>query len=404
MNETTPEIKSLALEAQRIFQQIFGRPATIAAAAPGRVNLIGEHTDYNDGFVLPMAIERQTIVLAAPAPIGSTRVRIASTHPGSAGVVEFNADASLKPGQPAWANYVKGVVAGFVVKNPGMVGFDAIISSTVPLGGGLSSSASLEVAIATAIEGLLGKQLDPVAKALLAQKAEHDFAGMPCGIMDQFISVMGQRGNALLLDCRSRATTLVPLSDPGVTVLIANTNVKHELTGGEYAERRTQCHTAAKALGVIALRDATMPMLLAKKAELDPLVFRRAYHVIGESARTEQAAKTAQGTDGKGAGVDWAVFGRLMNKSHDSLRDDFEVSCSELDVMVEVAQAMIASGDVFGSRMTGGGFGGCTVSLVRTSALARVSEQLASGYLARTNIQPTLFASRPAHGAHRFAL
>lgn len=403
MKETTPEIRALATDAHGLFQKTFGRRATVAAAAPGRVNLIGEHTDYNDGFVLPMAIERQTIVIAAPAEMGAKRVRIASTHPGAAGVVEFTADAALKRGEPSWANYVKGVVAGFVARG-GMIGFDAIISSNVPLGGGLSSSASLEVAVATAIEGLLSRTLDPVEKALLAQKAEHDFAGVPCGIMDQFISVMGERGHALLLDCRSKATTLVPLSDPGVTVLIANTNVKHELTGGEYAERRAQCHAAAAALGVASLRDATMPMLLARKDRLDPIAYRRAYHVIGEIARTEQAARTAQGADGKGGGVDWADFGRLMYKSHKSLRDDFEVSCSELDVMVEVAQGMLGSGEVFGSRMTGGGFGGCTVTLVRSSALARVSEQLASGYRSKTGIEPTLFASRPAQGAHLLKL
>jgi galactokinase len=384
-------LKQLADYVAEQFAKSYGRPPRWIAAAPGRVNVIGEHTDYNDGFVLPMAIERYTVIAAAPAVAGAQTIELRST--AGNGAARFDLTKPMAPAaKGTWSNYPLGVIAGFVGRglNPG--GFDALIHSTVPLGGGLSSSAALEVSTATLLEAITGHKLDPVDKALLCQKAEHDYAGMPCGIMDQFISVMGQENHLLLLDCRSRKPELVPMTDPSVSLLITNTNVKHELTGGEYAQRRAQCEQAAKLLGVPSLRDATLEMLAQAKGKLEEVVFRRARHVIGEIARTPAAAREVRASN-------WPEVGRLMYASHASLRDDYEVSCAELDAVVEIAQGIGAKGGVIGCRMTGGGFGGCTVALVRTDAVAAVSERLASEYEARTKLKPTLFVSRPAAGA-----
>jgi galactokinase len=371
------------------FQRTYGRPPAWAAAAPGRVNLIGEHTDYNDGFVLPMAIERYTTIAAAPNQSSVIRVRSAL----GSGEALIDLVQPLKPGAKGhWANYPMGVVAGFLERGIKPAGFDAMIHTTVPLGGGLSSSAALEVATATLLEAVTGQKLDPVEKALLCQKAEHEYAGMPCGIMDQFISALGRKDHLLLLDCRSHATRLVPMADPAVSVLIINSNVKHELTGSEYPNRRKQCETAAAALGVKSLRDASADRLEEMRGRLDEVIFRRARHVIGEIERTELAA------EGISAG-NWPTVGQLMYASHDSLRDDYEVSCPELDAIVEIASGIGIKGGVIGCRMTGGGFGGCAVALVQTEKVGLISSSLSQAYRAKTNIEPTLFVSRPAQGA-----
>jgi galactokinase len=260
------------------------------------------------------------------------------------------------------------------------------------LGGGLSSSAALEVATATLLETITGQKLDLVEKALLCQKAEHQYAGVPCGIMDQFISVMGRKDHLLLLDCRSRRTELVPMSDPSVSLLVTNTNVKHALTGGEYAKRRAQCEAGAKALGVASLRDATLATLEQGRGRMEDVVFRRARHVIGEIERTTQAAREIQASH-------WKAAGELMYASHYSLRDDYEVSCVELDAVVEIARGIGLEGGVYGCRMTGGGFGGCTVALVKTEAVAAITKKLAEDYHRKTGIEASQFVSRPADGA-----
>ncbi|MCX6908460.1 MAG: galactokinase, partial [Verrucomicrobia bacterium] len=305
----------------------------------------------------------------------------------------FPLSKPVPKGEPKhWTNYIRGVFAGFQQRGVGAGPLDALMLSTVPLGGGLSSSAALEVATATLIETVTGHKLDPVEKALLCQKAEHDYAGMPCGIMDQFISALGRKDHLLLLDCRSRKTELVPMNDPAVEVLIVNTNVKHELTGGGYAQRRKQCEEAARVLGVPSLRDADAAMLEKARARMDATVFRRARHVIGEIERTPAAARAIQAGD-------WPTAGRLMVASHAALRDDYEVSCAELDAAVEIAQEIGPAGGVIGSRMTGGGFGGCTVSLVKTASVADISRKIAAAYRKRTGIEATLFVSRPGAGA-----
>jgi galactokinase len=242
------------------------------------------------------------------------------------------------------------------------------------------------------IEAVTGCVLEPVEKALLCQKAEHDFAGVPCGIMDQFVSIMGRLNHLLLLDCRTRITELVPVSDPEISVLITNTNVRHELADGEYAKRRVQCETAARHLGVTALRDADAAALLKSQSSMDALVFSRAHHVVTENARTLRAAQAIRGAR-------WAELGELMYASHASLRQDYAVSCRELDAVVDIARSLGSKNGMIGCRMTGGGFGGCAVSLVKTGAIPMLAHQLGEAYRQRTGIEPTLFVSRPAAGA-----
>jgi galactokinase len=384
-------LTELASHTAREFVKNYGREPRWIAAAPGRVNLIGEHTDYNDGFVFPMAIERYTVVAAAPAVDGANRIELRSTHGDQPAMIDLR--QPLKPfSKGAWANYPAGVIAGFLARGSKPQAFDALIHSTVPLGGGLSSSAALEVGTATLLEAVTGDKLDPVDKALLCQKAEHDYAGMPCGIMDQFVSVMGKENHLLLLDCRSRKPELVPMSDSSVAILIANTNVKHELTGSEYPTRRKQCEQAARALGLPSLRDATPEALEKSKGKMEQVVYRRARHVIGEIERTVHAASGVRASN-------WPTVGQLMYASHRSLRDDYEVSCAELDAIVDIAQGIGVPGGVFGCRMTGGGFGGCTVALVQAAAVDSIMKKIGADYKKKTGLEATMFVSRPAAGA-----
>lgn len=265
------------------------------------------------------------------------------------------------------------------------------ITSSVPPGGGLSSSAALEVAMATLLEAVTGHTLDPVEKAYLCQKAEHDYAAVPCGIMDQFTSVMAKADHLLLLDCRSAEVTHVPFLDTEISVLIINSNVRHALTGGEYAERRQQCFDAAKVLGVSSLRDITLKEFERQESQLSDVHRRRARHVISENQRVLDFVNALENRD-------WSRVGELMLASHASLHDDYEVSCPELDLLVELATEHRDSG-LIGSRMTGGGFGGCTVSLVETVHRVSISDAITSKYEHETGIKPTCFTSRPAAGA-----
>jgi len=392
-SDPTIPLDDLADRAAATFAKRFGRPARFVVAAPGRVNLIGEHTDYNDGFVLPMAIDRYT-VLAADAIAGTTTdadvARVLST------TIDAEFDIPLRTGGvdslPGWARYIRGVLDAYASAGIGAVPFEAVIDSTVPLGSGLSSSAALEVATATLIEAMTGKSVEPVRKALLCQQAEHEGAGVPCGILDQFCSVLSQAGHLMLLDCRDQETKMVPLADPAYTVLIINSNVKHELTDGAYAQRRRQCEAAAKALGVASLREATSQALEEHRSRLDEVLYRRARHVIGEIERTRRAAEAL-------AAGRWEEVGQLMFASHASLRDDFEVSCLELDLLVRHAKRLGSGRGLVGSRMTGGGFGGCTVSLVKTSSADELAQEICGAYARETEIEATAFSTAPAHGA-----
>lgn len=388
MGASLGDLKTAREVALEYFRNQIGKDATHLVFAPGRVNLIGEHTDYNGGFVLPMAIEMGIYVAARPRE--DSKVVVWSEDYNEP--LEIDLAESMEKGKPAWGNYIRGVLAG--LKNAGVDvnGFDAAIHANMPTGGGLSSSAALEAAFATLGESLSGQKLDPVRKALLCQKAEHEFAGTPCGIMDQFAVVFGQAGHFLLIDCRSQERTPVPMHDDTVSVLVINTMVKHQLTDGGYANRRAACFEAAEAMGVKELRDATLDLVLQSRADLKERVFRRARHVVTEDGRTLAAVEALKIGD-------WKKLGELMYGSHESLRADFEVSCNELDLVVNLAKSIGLEGGVYGCRMTGGGFGGCCVALVRSDKAEEIAKSIHSDYMAATNLNPTIFVSAPSSGA-----
>ena len=371
------------------FESVYGRPATSAVRAPGRVNLIGEHTDYNDGFVLPIAIDRQTVALVAPRE--DSAIHFTSLQSDERGSVDLA--RAIAPGEPVWANYPKGVAAGLVERGVKLVGCDVLFDSDVPLGGGLSSSASLEVATAMALLQAAGavRRVADGEIARLCQKAEHEFAGAPCGIMDQSIAVMGQAGRALLLDCRSGETRQIPFDDPGLVVLVADTQVKHDIADGGYAARREQCFAAAKALGVAALRDVDEPVVRAAQRDgtLTGKELMRARHVVTEIARTLQAVTALEAGE-------YAAFGEFLYGSHASLRDDYEVSCEELDAVVDLARGCKG---VHGARMTGGGFGGCAIILADATVTDVVTDTVAAGFAERFARPCPVFATRARAGA-----
>jgi galactokinase len=383
-----PSIESLVAEAVAELKSRTGNDATIIATAPGRVNLIGEHIDYCDGFVLPFAIERYILIAAAPNGTGEARV---STCCDAEDAV-FDVAGPQEKGSPKWSNYLRGVADGFHTRGIEIPGFDAFIITSLPGGAGLSSSAALECAAATLFEGLTGTTLATREKALLAQKAEHDFAGVPCGIMDQFASAFGKEDQLILIDCRSGETEMVPFADPELTILVSNTKVSHELSDGGYAARRKSTEDGLVAIGKPSWRDVTPEDLESAAGKMDAVTFRRSRHVVGEIARTIAAAEALKGKD-------FPKLGDLMYASHDSLRDDFEVSCPELDQLVATAAEIGREGGVIGARMTGGGFGGSTVTLCRARNAEAIAAELAASYEAEFGFAPEIFATRPADGA-----
>jgi galactokinase len=375
----------LAVARER-FGARFGRQPTIAAVAPGRVNLIGEHTDYNQGFVLPMAIDRQTVVVADRAPIKQSTMWSIDLDE----TIAIDITLPLTPLPGHFANYILGVIAEFSEMNETVPNLDVALTSTVPIGAGLSSSAALEVAVATLLERITRTELSPVDKALLCQRAEHAFPGAPVGIMDMLTSIQAKSGHALLIDCRTNESQHVPLPDAAdACVLIIDTKVKHELSGGEYADRRAACEEAAKLLNVASLRDATIDAL--ERAQLPATLHKRALHVIAENARTVLAAEAL-------AAGDLNSFGNYMFASHDSLRDLFEVSCPELDLIVEVAGQLRTQG-VFGARMTGGGFGGCAVALCGSAQVNDISSRISSEFRSQFGRECEPFVVQPSGGA-----
>ncbi len=381
------QLQSVAKEK---FVEEFGIDPFWMVSAPSRVNLIGEHIDYCDGFVLPLAINRHIVIAAAPN--GTSQANMVSTlFPGEPAVVMVDEDPVM--GEPRWANYIRGVLDGFRLKDlwP-LPGFDAVVHSNIPLGAGLSSSAAIEVALATLVEGLLGIEINPKNKALLCQRAEQKFAGVPCGIMDQFVSVFAQPDHVVLIDCRSQQAQPIPLADTSVAVIIADTKIQHELSDGSYANRRKQTEIALMILGKDSWREVSMADLEEAKGEMSEVVFQRARHVITEIERTQKAAMAI--ARGKMDEV-----GGLMRASHLSLRDDFEVSCRELDIMVEGAWHIGEAGGVLGSRMTGAGFGGSTVTLARAEQAESVMEAMSRNYKQETGIEPHIFSTKAVGGA-----
>ena len=372
----------------RMFRQNYGSPIGVFRA-PGRVNLIGEHTDYNDGFVMPAALGFSTYVAAGARDDRSI----------SALSLDFEETATFDLDDPGsgptghWSDYVRGVAAVIRASGVQLSAANLVIKSDVPIGAGLSSSAAIEVSVAFALLAVAGCSVDRGEIAVLCQRAEQQYAGTKCGIMDQFISCFGRAGHALLLDCRTLAHELLAVPD-NVRIVVCNTMTKHALADGEYNKRRADCEEGVRFLQgslpqICSLRDIDTVQLTRLGAEMPPRVYRRCYHVVTEIARVLEAAQALRQ-------LDLASFGQLMIQSHRSLRDDYEVSCRELDLMVEFA---LECRDVYGARMTGGGFGGCTVNLVQAGAVEAFETQVSRRYETATGRAPAIYVCAPGDGA-----
>ena len=371
------------------FREVYGNRPEIAVAAPGRVNLIGEHTDYNGGWVLPIAVDRYVRVAARKR--GDRRVRAHSEQMSAS--VEFSLDDIQRDPAERWGNYVRGVAHFLEMERFELAGADLFITGDVPQGAGLSSSAAFEVALVAAWQRLMKFSLDPLQVIRLARRAENDFVGVPCGIMDQFVSYLGRRNHALLIDCRDLSYRHVPIPDD-VGILVCHTGVRRALEDSEYPLRVDQCREAvgrlaAAGLSVFSLRDVNPAMLEEHRDGLDPVLWKRAYHVVRENQRVQEAVLALEEKRTE-------YLGWTMNESHRSLREDFEVSCPELDAMVDIVRSKQG---VLGARMTGAGFGGCTVNLVRREHIESVAEAVRSEYVKATDLQPEIYLFQAADGA-----
>ncbi len=366
------------------FIERFGAPPGLIVRAPGRVNLIGEHTDYNDGFVLPMAINRAVYIAAR-----ARQDRQVSLHAlDMARTMIFDLD-EIVYADAGWGEYVQGMA--FILQRAGQTlrGWEGVVAGDVPIGAGLSSSAALELATARTFSAVSALSWNGVEMAKLAQRAENQWVGVNCGIMDQMISAVGEAGHALLIDCRSLDTKSVPLP-PATSVVVLDTATRRGLVDSAYNERRQQCETAAKFFGVPALRDVTIEEFEARASELDSLTRRRARHVITENHRTVEAAMVMQQGDA-------IKLGQLMAGSHISMRDDFEIANKELNLMVEIAQSQPGC---YGARLTGAGFGGCAVALVQVGDAQSFAHTVAHQYENKTGLSPQVYICKATDGAN----
>ena len=371
------------------FKEHFGGSPRLFSA-PGRVNLIGEHTDYNDGFVFPMALEYCAFV--AVSPRSDRQVNVRSSNMDEA--ISFSLDDNAEK-RDHWSDYTAGVARMLEEDGFRLPGADMLIDSNVPVGAGLSSSAAIEISSALAFLSTVNAKIKPEDLALLGQRAENKFVGMNCGIMDQFISVCGEKDHALFLDCRSLEYRQVPLSSGETGIVICNTMVKHELGASEYNKRRAECEEGVRILkeiypDITALRDVTPSQFQKSGSGLPEVILKRCRHVISEDQRVLDSIGALERND-------LPLFGRLMNSSHDSLRDDYQVSCPELDRMVEIARSLPGC---LGARMTGGGFGGCTVNLVAAGNTKAFENEISREYRKATGIEPQVYISSPSQGAH----
>jgi galactokinase len=374
---------------ERDFYTIYGAPPAVVVRAPGRVNLIGEHTDYNDGFVLPAAIDRSIAFAGRKRP--DRVVRVHSLDFGAS--VEFHLDDIQKDGKNPWSNYIRGVSKYLEEDGHRLSGADMVFGGDVPREAGLSSSAAVEVGTAAFWKNLLRLEVDPVYLVKLSRKAENQFVGVPCGIMDQFISALGRENHALFLDCRDLSFRHVPLRDD-VKIVVCNSGVKRALAQSEYEVRLKQCRQAvaqiaSAGLAVKSLRDVASADLEAARSVLSGILFRRARHIVTENHRVLEAVKALECGD-------LERFGQLMNASHESLRDDYEVSSKELDVLVELAWKQPG---VLGARMTGAGFGGCTVNLLRQERAEAFAEAVRRGYQDALGLKAEIYICKASQGA-----
>jgi len=367
----------------RSFEELYGRKPEVIAEAPGRVNLIGEHIDYSEGFVLPFAIADRTYAAIAARPDGLVRI---ASHQRKEKIFSIDIN-DVKPGSKGdWEKYVLGVLWSLGITT----GVEILVDGNVPGGAGLSSSAALECSVAVGLNALfsLNKSLEDLARA--TQKAENDYVGMPCGIMDQSVSLMGQAGSALLLDCRDLSTELIPfnVAEAGLELLIIDTQAHHALVDGGYAERRASCESVAAKLGIPSMRHLTLELLETNRAKVTETEFIRARHAVTEIARVQDAVAALRASD-------FVTLGKLINASHVSLRDDYTVSCPELDVAVDAA---IAAGAI-GARMFGGGFGGSALALIKASDLQMTREAVTAAFEKNGFKKPRFFTSLPSAGA-----
>lgn len=435
LSDELPSVQSLVKSAKDLYHETFvsnhgnslDSSSLLCTVAPGRVNLIGEHTDYTLGFVFPMAIQYSTVCLGKGSIVSSSRAncKVISSNKESAKVVMFESSKDMKPlplkDADAWSNYVAGVVKEYMHLLPEdtAVSLEIVICGNVPLGSGLSSSAALEVAVATFLEAIIKREFPELdigglkEKAIRCQRAENLFCNSPCGIMDQYVSSTATKDCAILIDCKSLEYEIVHMGDDGLAstdeedkpvFVICNSNVKHSIGGGEYPVRVKQCAEATKILQSIcgehieSLRDATLADVeLAHKKRKDEeefpvmedVIYRRAKHVVTENERTRLAKEALMNGD-------WTQFGKLMNESHESMKSDYSVSCEEIDFLVSKAQNFEG---VYGSRLTGGGFGGCTVSLVKRSKVGELCEFLTSEYKNKWHKECTTIETSPGPGA-----
>ncbi len=366
------------------FQAAYGRPPNVVAEAPGRVNLIGEHTDYNEGFVLPVAIDR-TIRVAARRNPGSTVIRVHS--------LDFHEADEFDPAMPgrlpghSWRNYVRGACWALTQAAGPLPGAQMLLTGEVPQGAGLSSSAALEVAVAGAMAAVAGCEISRKDLALLCQKAENDFVGVRCGIMDQMAAALAQGGRALFIDCRTLEAQPVPLPHD-IAIAVVDSKVPRRLGSTEYNRRREECAEAARMLGVPSLRDLCPDVLEGGRYALPAVLYRRARHVVSENARVLSAVEAMRRDDP-------AALGDLLWESHESLRQDFEVSCPELDLLVALARRMPA---VLGARLTGAGFGGCTVNLLRPAGIDEFRSFVGREYASATGLTPEIYVCKAEEG------
>jgi galactokinase len=363
----------------------FGRRAVPRAfQAPGRVNLIGDHTDYNDGFVLPAAIDRKIVVAASPRT--DSRVNVYALDFDQRDHFDIQKEIA-RLSENSWGNYIRGMAWALLRQGCKLRGMDAAVTGDIPIGAGLSSSAAIEVAAGYAMLQLSDNEIDRKTLALAAQKAENDFVGMRCGIMDQYISCLGQRNHALLIDCRDLDYRALPLPS-GALIAIVDSGVHRGLVDMEYNARRSECESVATHFGVRALRDISLKAFKRRIQELDPTARRRARHVITENDRTVSAAEALAADDLKASG-------NLMVASHESLRDDFEVSCPEINLLVEIA---LGVNGVYGARLTGAGFGGSMVALVQSEAVADLTDAIAARYEPVSGRQATVHVCQASEG------